>query len=41
MKIYHIYFEDYPEEYQKNERYQGIMKKAIKNYKKDMERFGW
>lgn len=29
------------EEYQKNERYQDIMKKAIKNYKKDMERFGW
>ena len=29
------------EEYQKNERYQDIMKKAIKNYKEDMERFGW
>ena len=23
------------------ERHQDIMKKAIKNYKKDMERFGW
>ena len=29
------------EEYYKNERYQNIMKKAIANYKKDMERFGW
>lgn len=28
-------------EYQTNERYQDIMKKAITNYKKDMERFGW
>lgn len=29
------------EEFYKNERYQNIMKKAIANYKKDMERFGW
>lgn len=29
------------EEYQENERYQNIMLKAIKNYEKDMEKFGW
>lgn len=28
-------------EYQNNERYKKIMAKAIENYKKDMERFGW
>lgn len=27
--------------YQKNNRYQKIMKKAISNYKKDMEALGW
>ena len=29
------------DEYLKNERYQNIMKKAIENYKKDMELLGW
>lgn len=29
------------EEYQKNNRYKEIMKKAIENYKKDMELLGW
>lgn len=28
-------------EYQESERMQRIMNQAIKNYKKDMERFGW
>ena len=28
-------------EYQESERMQKIMNQAIKNYKKDMERFGW
>lgn len=28
-------------EYQKNERYINIMNKAIKKYKKDMEKYGW
>jgi hypothetical protein len=28
-------------EYQENERYQKIMDKAIKNYEKDMEKYGW
>ena len=28
-------------EYQENERYQKIMKEAIANYKKAMEKFGW
>lgn len=28
-------------EYEASERYQRIMKEAIINYKKDMERFGW
>lgn len=29
------------EEYQKDERMKTIMKKAVENYKKDMEKFGW
>lgn len=29
------------EEYQENERYQNIMKVAISNYKKEMEKMGW
>ena len=28
-------------EYQENERYQNIMKVAISNYKKEMEKMGW
>jgi hypothetical protein len=29
------------EEYNKNERYKKIMKEAIKNYEKEMEKYGW
>lgn len=29
------------EEYNKNERYKKIMKEAIKNYEKEMEKCGW
>lgn len=28
-------------EYNKNERYKKIMKEAIKNYEKEMEKYGW
>lgn len=29
------------EEYNKNERYKKIMKEAIKNYEKELEKYGW
>lgn len=29
------------EEYSKNDRYKKIMKEAIKNYKEEMEKYGW
>lgn len=28
-------------EYQENERFQNVMKKAVEKYKKDMEKYGW